>query len=339
MIYPAKIIISIFPVFLFLAALIFLDSYKLVGVTKIIRAIAYGCLVALICYYLHRALIDLLNIKTVTYTRYISPFIEEILKGLWIVQLLKRNKIGFVVDASILGFAIGSGFAFVENSYFVFTLHDSQVLVWILRGFGTAIMHGGAQAVFAALYQTIYEKIKYGHTLGFGLTILTAVAIHSAYNHFLLSPVLSAIILIIFLPVIFMIAFEISERTTRNWLGSGLDTDIELMDIIESGIATNTRVGQYFEELQSKFPGPVVADMLCYLRLHIELSMRAKGIMLARQHGLQVTCEYDIEAKFKELEFLKKSIGKTGRIALLPLLRTSNRDLWQIHMLKGQKIN
>lgn len=329
-----KIAVAILPVFSFLATLVYLDSYKLVRSAKIARAIAYGCLVAVVCLYLHRTLLDWLDIKAVIYTRYLSPVIEELLKALWIIIMIRSHRIGFMVDAAIIGFAVGTGFAFVENSYYLFTLGDTQVLLWIIRGFGTAVMHGGVQAVFGILYQNATERGKYGFLCNSLAAFIIVVTIHSIYNHFLISPVISTIILIVLLPVLFMVFFAISERATRQWLGVGLDTDIELLDIIESGRISETRIGQYLQNLRATFDGPVVADMLCYIRLHLELSMRAKGMLLARQFGLKINSESDIAAKFEELEYLKKSMGKTGRIAIMPVLRTSSRDLWQVYMLK-----
>jgi hypothetical protein len=40
-----------------------------------------------------------------------------------------------------------------------------------------------------------------------------------------------------------------------------------------------------------------------------------------------------VQAKFDELKYLEKSIGRTGRFAIMPVLRWSSRDLWQLHML------
>jgi hypothetical protein len=78
----------------------------------------------------------------------------------------------------------------------------------------------------------------------------------------------------------------------------------------------------------------VVADLLCYLRLTTELSMRAKGRMLMRENGFDVPIDDETREKFDELRYLEKSIGRTGILALQPLLRTSRRELWQMHVLE-----
>jgi len=147
----------------------------------------------------------------------------------------------------------------------------------------------------------------------------------------------STIILLVGLPLLFMGVFKISEDATREWLGMGMDADMELLEIIESGRISDTRIGRYLHSLKAKFPGPVVADMLCFLRLHLELSLRAKGILLSRQFGYSVTSDPEVRTKFEELRYLEKSIGKTGKLAVLPFLRIGSRELWQIYMLREER--
>jgi hypothetical protein len=69
------------------------------------------------------------------------------------------------------------------------------------------------------------------------------------------------------------------------------------------------------------------------LRIHLELSIRAKGILLMREAGFEPEPEPAIEAQFKELKYLEKSIGRTGQMAMHPILNMSDRELWQLNML------
>ena len=81
----------------------------------------------------------------------------------------------------------------------------------------------------------------------------------------------------------------------------------------------------------------ILADMLCYLRTHLELAVRAKGILMMKGAGFRMSEDEAITERFTELEFLEKSIGKTGRLALAPILHTTTRDLWQIYHIKKKK--
>jgi len=68
--------------------------------------------------------------------------------------------------------------------------------------------------------------------------------------------------------------------------------------------------------------------------LRVELSIRAKGILLARQSGFELPRDPETEARFAELRFLEHSIGRTGLLAMSPLFHFSDRDLWQFHMIE-----
>jgi len=91
----------------------------------------------------------------------------------------------------------------------------------------------------------------------------------------------------------------------------------------------------YLHSLKEKFEGPIVVDLLCYLRLHTELSIRAKGLLMMRESGFMNTAGEETRAKLEELDFLESSIGATGKLAIKPFLRMSQKDLWQFYMLSN----
>ena len=127
-----------------------------------------------------------------------------------------------------------------------------------------------------------------------------------------------------------------SERQTREWIGAGLDLDVELLQLVKSSHFGGTRLGRYLAELRSRFPGPVVADMFCLLQLDLELAIRAKGMLMAREAGLSVPMDDALRARLAEREYLEKAIGRTGLIALRPLQVTSDFDHWHRHLLEHQ---
>ena len=53
-----------------------------------------------------------------------SPWLEESLKAALIVYLIRTRRVGMLVDASIYGFAVGTGFALFENFYYLATRPD-----------------------------------------------------------------------------------------------------------------------------------------------------------------------------------------------------------------------
>lgn len=324
------------PVVLFLIGLRLLDSYKLVHRGTLLGSLAAGVVAAVIAFALHQLLLTALHLDPTRLRHWIAPVTEECLKAAFVAWALRTDRVGFTVDAAIIGFAVGTGFALTENLYYAGALGDTSVGLWLVRGLGTAVMHGATTAVFAIVAKDLGERHHYAgpHLLLPGL--LAAIAVHALYNHLTLQPLLSTAALLVTMPLLLTAAFERSERATREWLGSGLDGEMEMLEQILDGEVTSTRVGHYLESIRAHFPGLVVADMLCLLRIHLELSIRAKGLLIARSVGVEVPLDAQVRANLEEMRYLERTIGPTGRLALMPLRRNSSRDLWQIMLLSRE---
>ncbi len=329
-----NILFALVPVFLFLGALVVMDTFKLLRLRSVLLTIGVGCVVALTSFVINTWLLNSTSISAESFSRYIAPVIEETLKAAFVAYLITSRKVGFMVDSAIYGFAVGAGFAFVENIYYLQAISTHNPFIWLVRGLGTAVMHGGTTALFGIVAGKLSEQRTSLHLPSALLSLLIAIVVHSVYNHFFVPPFLSTLLLLIILPLTIMGVFRQSEQATQDWLGVGLDTDMDLLNIITKGNVPATKIGIYFRSLQDAFPGEVIADMLCFIRIHVELSIRAKGILLMRSTGFAPRLDSDVSEKFTELNYLAKSIGTTGKLALTPFLHTSRRELWQIYMLE-----
>jgi RsiW-degrading membrane proteinase PrsW (M82 family) len=326
---------ALLPVLLFLGALVYLDSFKLVSARMVAGAMAVGAIAAGLSYPANSWILDHVAIGFQTYSRYVSPWLEETLKAAVMVFLVRTRRIGLLVDAAIAGFAIGTGFALVENLYYIASRPDAAPAVQVIRGFGTAIMHGGATAMFGVVSVALYERRPDGLLSVFLPGLLAAATLHSGFNHLLFRPVIATLVTLLALPGIIYFVFQSSENSLRDWLESDLDSDLQLIDSIHSGDFSASHAGAYLNSLKGGFRGEVVADMLCYLRLHVELALRAKGILLLRESGIAPPpLDEDTQSQLAEMQYLEKSIGRTGQLALRPLLVATGKDLWQLSLLE-----
>jgi RsiW-degrading membrane proteinase PrsW (M82 family) len=326
--------VSLFPVFFFLMILIFLDSFKLVKLRSIILTLSIGTVAAVVSFFINNMIMDLLAIRYPEYSRYCSPIVEEVMKALYFYYLMKTGRIGFLVDAAIYGFALGAGFAFMENLYWLHSVTNSNLFMWIIRGVGTAIMHGGTTAVFGMIAKNISDRRSSNRVTVFLPALCPAIIIHSFFNHFFFSPTVTTVGQLILLPILILFVFSKSESSLREWLEIGLDTDVYVLEMITSGNISQSKIGQYLDSIQHRFPGEVVVDMLCLLRTHLELTIRAKGALMMREAGFKTPVDSEIVSRFDELKYLEKSIGKTGKLTISPFLQTSSLDLWQLHFLR-----
>jgi RsiW-degrading membrane proteinase PrsW (M82 family) len=328
-----NVVFALVPVVAFLLALQLMDSFKLVRPGAVAAAIVAGGAAALACIPLHDYLVQAMGVTPVPFSRYVAPLTEETLKAAFIVVLVVRRRIGFLVDAAVQGFAVGTGFALVENVTYLGAVGDAPMLLWLVRGLGTAVLHGATMAIFGMLSRTFFDRQPDRLWYVFWPGWIAAVVIHSTFNHVPLPPVAMTALLLIILPLVVVQVFERSETSTREWVGAGLDLDMELLQLVQSEAFGFTRFGSYLRELRRSFPGPTVADMFCLLRLELELSVQAKAMLMAREAGVEVPIDEDLGACLAEVEYLNASIGRTGLLALKPLMVSSHRDQWHKFLL------
>lgn len=326
--------IALVPVLLFLAALVYFDSFKLLQLRTVLVMVAVGAVAAGASYPLDTLAYARFPGEFESFSRYVSPWIEEFLKAVPLVFLIRTRRVGLQVDAAIVGFAVGTGFALVENLYYLASRPDAALVVQVIRGFGTAIMHGGATTTFAMISVTIYEKRPNSALEIFLPGFLAAVALHSGFNHLLVRPVLATMAMLLVLPFVIYWVFEQSERALRDWLDSDLDSKVQLLESIQTGTFLDSSSGRYLQSLRDRFRGEDLADMLCYVRLHGELALRAKGVLLLRESGMdELPIDAETREKLAELAQLERAIGRTGVLALRPLIMATGKDIWQLTLL------
>ena len=204
--------------------------------------------------WLHQLLLpDALSADFVS--RYLAPITEETAKGLLVAALVVSGRVGFLVDAGVQGFAVGAGFALVENVLYLQALPDAPVALWLVRGLGTAMLHGATTAIVAMAGRARYDRRNRQVLAAFLPGFALAVGLHSASNHLLLHPVAQTLIILMILPAVVTWIFDRSERATREWVSAGLDLDLEVLQLVVSEHFSVTRFGEYLRELRERFPG------------------------------------------------------------------------------------
>jgi protease PrsW len=329
-----RVVLALLPVLLFLTALRLLDSYKLVSLGKVGAALAAGAVAAAVSFALNRAIFHQFPEYQDQYARFGAPVLEELAKSVFWIFLIATARVAFMVDSAICGFAIGAGFALIENIFYLQVLEGRGIGTWLLRGFGTAVMHGGVAAIGALLSVYWSESRQWRGVGQFAPGLAAAMMLHSFFNQGLLSPASSMVATVAGLPLIFLVVFYFSERSLHKWLGGKLDQDIDMIAMIASGEFKQTPQGAYLMSVKDAFPPEVRGDMLTLLHLTLEISARAKGNLMLREAGLDVPPDPALESHFKELRYLEKSIGPTGMLAIRPLLSQTPRDLWEIHRFR-----
>ncbi len=327
-----RLVIALVPVVAFLVTLFLLDARHLVSIRRVFWALVAGGICAGGSYLINNPLLGWTRLPLLSFAVLVAPVVEELLKAIYCLWLVRTRRVGFLVDAAILGFAVGAGFALVENIYYLRQIDRPELLVWVVRGLGTAVMHGGASSIFTVLLQSLGRQKNGRFHVGGALAV--AILIHAGFNGMMIHPVMATLGIFVVMPLVMVVIYRFGERNLKIWLGRGMDQDLALLELIHGGGVEGSPVGDYLQELKSRFRATDVVDMLCLLRLQTELNLVVRGGMLLRENGLVGTLPPDLSSRLAEVAHLQNSLGTAGLLALGPLSRWDGRNPWQRRLLR-----
>lgn len=328
--------ISLLPVLIFLVALDYVDDHNLIRYYHIIPTIIAGAILAGFAYFINTKMLYGFELDFRMYTRFGAPAVEETLKGALMVYFFLTARIGYSTDAAIRGFAIGAGFAVIENLYYLTQTENVYLAVWIIRGFGTAIMHGGVTAIFGVMAAQLTQENHKHNLILFVPGLIVAMTLHSMYNHFPGNPLLSSFGSSIAIVAALAWLFRGDTANIKQDLAADLEEHKELYEKITAHDFAYTKDGKFLIDIQTEFEIYSVDDIVQYLHLHTELVMTAETRLLDWQKGDVSPVGQDIRNQFNQLRDLEQSIGKTAINAALPHINMSRQELWKLYMLESR---
>ncbi|MCJ7435869.1 MAG: PrsW family intramembrane metalloprotease, partial [Anaerolineales bacterium] len=122
-----------------------------------------------------------------TLTRYIAPITEEIIKSAFLVYLVRRRSFNYFVDGAIYGFAIGIGFAVVENYRYIANYQAAAITIAAGRALSTNLIHATGSAIVGVMLGLgRFQRDGPRRVLLFGMGLVIAILIHAGFNNMVL---------------------------------------------------------------------------------------------------------------------------------------------------------
>ncbi|HKC02770.1 MAG TPA: PrsW family glutamic-type intramembrane protease [Sphingomicrobium sp.] len=332
--------LALVPVLVLTAVFIWLDVFKLVTFWETIVLLLLGGAVAAIAYPISGVFLDTLPIGFNNYSRFVAPWLEEALKTIVIISLFQFNRIGLKLDAVIMGFAVGAGFSVVENIFYLLRFEDLPPSVWMVRGLGTAIMHGTTCAILAAIAHQLAERNMHSSArdyhfspLWFVPGFLAAVAIHTTFNQFPRQPIVAMLGTVVLAPLSLLAIFRFGTREAEQWLTEEEEAHEALVDTLHAGSFPDDPGWRRVAALAERSGAQAQAMIREYVTILTELVL-TEELALLHKTADAAGSETGIGARFDRLAELRRSLGKTTLSAvtsLLPFSRADYWELWELH--------
>ena len=257
-------------------------------------------------------------------------------------RLFRLNRIGYKLDAVISGFAIGAGFSVVENIFYLTLYPFYDAGTWLVRGVGTAVMHGTTLAILAAVAHELSERETREAAGDFDFRLwwfvpgyLAAVAIHTAFNQFPDQPLLAMLGAVVVRAdrdhrhLLFRrrrsaaLARRRRRRPPRPGRGAA-----------GGPLAGRRRRGSRIAALADRLGPEAAKRVRRYWELQAWLIAEAEEAMMEEAAGDAEFDSAEIRAALAELDGLRRALGRSSFTALNALLPFSRNDYWELAELR-----
>ena len=335
--------VSLIPIIVYIIFIYKIDHFALISIKRLLLLALIGMLTALACFGLFLPTDRVISGKSADI---IHPVIEELVKSIPLLILAFRKRIAFFIDSVICGAAVGGGFSFLENIFYLVLGDSVDLSTGLFRGLEVALIHMGCSAIIAAGMMMVVRQTERKRSrmpmstndiIKTTALFVVALAFHIFHNTFQFTPIMQFFwVLAVMIGMIAVVYFYDIDMTHR-WLDKGLDMQINLLRSIEGGHLLNTPTGTFLESVKELFPPNVYFDIICYVRLQIELSVAAKTRFMLHEVGMDEPLEANKKelymSQFVELIELEKNIGPSAKMTIAPIVKLSPADTQALNNL------
>ena len=324
---------AILPVVIYIFIVYKIDNFSLINVKNLFLQVLCGMVAALVCFGLFQLTGLILSENQ---SDFFNPVLEEIIKAIPLLWLATRKKIVFFIDSVICGAAIGGGFSILENIFYLLLGNVMGIGTVLFRGLEVALIHMGCSAIIAAglmlgirliLRSRSRLPIKNSDALMVISLLVVAPVLHVCHNTFHFNPLVQFIFVIGTMGGLLVWTYFYDVEMIHRWLDTGLDKQLSLLDSIKKGQLSDTPTGHFLQSVKDAFPPEDFFDMICFVQLHVRLSVASRSRVMLWESGLERDLPLTDEMKelilsqYTEYRLLEKRLGNTARMTIAPIVK------------------
>ncbi len=272
--------------------------------------------------------------------RFLAPAVEEILKALVLLVLVRRPKFTYFVDGAIYGFAAGIGFAICENFEYIFGHSGAAMAVAINRVISTNLMHAAATATVGIVLGWSRFRRSLPRTLLSAGGLLLAGALHLGFNN-LVTRVTSGWLLVYAVLVgggaagLTAVLIRRGLKEEQAWIREklGVADRVERQEV--AAVQNISRVDDVLKRLAATFGADAAARIEKLLYIQARLGILRKTVEKMSDEGMRLGIQAEIGQLSREMEQARKSIGS---YAMVYLRYTHLEEMFSVYDLLGSRI-
>ncbi|MBI5927662.1 MAG: PrsW family intramembrane metalloprotease [Chloroflexi bacterium] len=260
-----------------------------------------------------------------------APIVEETLKSVFLIILARRLILRYAADGMAYGFAIGTGFAIVENMAYVINKPATGLQLAMTRSLSTSLVHGFDTAIIgtiagASLFLSTRTRLN-RFLLGLALVVST----HAIFN-FVVGNLSGALLLLTAIGIglgSIAIIILIMRQTLQN---ESKAIHLELAGVLSAGELAAARNPEMVAQLLAQHRGEIgenrTRPIQHYVTLQAQRGILRKNIALSQNAKLVEILNRQLQTTEQQLDILRGNMGLYTWIWLRSVLPSEESDLW-----------
>jgi RsiW-degrading membrane proteinase PrsW (M82 family) len=303
------------------------DTYKFV-----LYCFAWGCVAYFLAVQVNDALININLFSQDSLIRFGAPIIEEILKGLFLLYLVRRPNFAYFVDGAMYGFACGIGFAIFENYEYVFGNPSVAIALSVSRVLSTNLIHATGSALIGIALG--YSRLQRGKLKPLFIAggLILAIGLHALFNNIvsegteLLFAFVLSFVGIGF--IIFMIYRGLEEE--KRWIEEALG----MTDRVTSGEAAIVnrlnKMDVILAPIAQHFGPQKASESEQFLLMQARLGLLRKTVEKLQDEKMRAAAEAQIQELRVKIDELRRTVGTYCMIYLRTIFPEDASPIYDI---------
>ncbi|HKJ38483.1 MAG TPA: PrsW family glutamic-type intramembrane protease [Anaerolineales bacterium] len=303
----------------FLYAIKAIDFYQTGNLKFIAISGVWGVIAYLLAAQINPALISNGFASRDMVLRYIGPIIEEVLKGIILIVLIRRTEFKYFLDGAIYGFTIGIGFAIFENFEYVLGHSSVAIELAISRVLSTNLIHAtGSALIGIALGLARFDRSRLSRALYLIGGLVLAITIHSGFNNMVNDRValLFAVIAGFTGAGAIALAARRGFKDEESWVHEKI-TDTEGVTRGEAEVVQRLDdVNQLLAPLAERFGVEKASQCEKFLFVQAQLAIQTKMMDKLQDENMRRALEKQMKDTRKQMDVVRRQVGSYAMLYL-----------------------
>ena len=272
--------------------------------------------------------------------RFVAPFVEEILKALVLIYLIRSLHFTYVVDGALYGFATGVGFAIVENFEYIFD-PSTAIAVALQRVFSANLVHAFSSAAIGIALGVFWLRTSRLRWLVLGSGFILAIGQHMVFNNLTrMNQFYPAATFIPGAPGLFFIylVMQRGKKQAQGWIKQKLGMDDRVTPGEVAAIDRLASTDEVLFPILERFGAETASQVEKLLYLEARLGIKRKALeSIQNNRTMHLAMEVEMHRIRAEIEETRHAIGTYPMLFVRGLFTEEMVSVWDQMQAKIQE--